>query len=174
MKNRPKVLKTVQKRVIFLCAKFFELMEKGIPDLLKEEKWQEIRTKMLDLCNDIVRANTEDLEDASMVFRPLAVSFDKNKVTCSVKLIATLRGMTFILNPPSLTIKTDMKNSYLLDCVREELGIGVTECDFDKYIYSVKGDDCKIILIVLDKIVMTSQIREKYLEWRSEVVHLGD
>jgi hypothetical protein len=67
-----------------------------------------------------------------------------------------------------------MKNSYLLDCVREELGIGITECDFDKYIYSVKGDDCKIILVVLDKIVMTSEIRAKYLEWRSEVVHLGD
>jgi len=174
MKNKPKVLKTVQKRVIFLCAKFFELMEKGIPDLLKEEKWQEIRTKMLDLCNDIVRANTEDLEDASMVFRPLAVSFDKNKVTCSVKLITTFRGMEFILNPPSLTIKTDMKNSYLLDCVREELGIGVTECNFDQYIYSVKGDDCKVILVVLDKIVMTSAIREKYLKWRSEVVHFGD
>jgi len=166
MKNKPKVLKTVQKRVIFLCAKFFELMEKGLPDLLKEKKWQEIRTKMLDLCNDIVRANTEDLEDASIVFRPLAVSFNKDKVTCSIKLMNILRNMDFMIDPPSFSIKTDMKNSYLLDCIRDELGLGIVEHKFDQCIYSVKGDDCRLILVVLDKIMMTREIREKYLGWR--------
>lgn len=174
-KNKPKVLKTVQKRIMFLCAKFFELTEKTMPPhFFKEEKWQKIRTQMLDLCNDIVRANTEDLEDASLTFRPLAVSFDKNKVTCSASLLNVLRNMTFIAKPPSVTIKAEIKNGYLLDCVREELGVGSVDYHLDKYIYTVRGNDCKVILVVLDKIVMTRDVREKYLEWREKVVHYGD
>jgi len=173
-KNKPKVLKTIQKRVMFLCAKFFELIEKALPDLLKEEKWQDIRTKMLDLCNDIVRANTEDLEDASLTFRPLVVSFDKNKVSCSAHLLRVFRNMEFVADPPSVNITSDVKNGYLLECVGEELGMGSVYCHLDKYIYTVSGDDCKVILVVLDKIMMTREIREKYLEWREKVVHYGD
>jgi len=54
------------------------------------------------------------------------------------------------------------------------LGMGSVYCHLDKYIYTVSGDDCKVILVVLDKIMMTREIREKYLEWREKVVHYGD
>jgi len=175
-KNKPKVLKTVQKRIMFLCAKFFELIEKTKPDILKEEGWQKTRTQMLDLCNDIVRANTEDLEDASLTFRPLVVSFDRNKVTCSAILLNILRSMEFVADPLILTIESDSKNKYLLESVMEELGMGSVDFQNDrlKYVYTVCGNDCKVLLVVLDKIVMTREVREKYLEWREKVVHYGD
>lgn len=174
MKQKPKILKTIQNRTIFLCAKYFEMIEDKFPQLLKEKEWGDIRTKMLDLSNDIIRSNIDDLEDASITFRPLAISFDKNKVKCSMPLLNLFRNIVFHDNPISMEIIADIKNTYLLECVQEELDLGTINYCLNKTIYLLKEKECKVILTVLDKIMMPKEKRDQYLEWRKKVVQIGD
>lgn len=174
MKNRPKILKTIQNRTMFLCAKYLEILEDKFPQLLKEKEWGDVRNKILDLSNDIIRSNIEDLEDASITFRPLSVSFDRSRVTCSMPLLNLFRNIVFYDNPLSVEITADIKNSYLLECMQEELDLGIMDYHLSKTIYIIKENECKVILDVLDKIMMPKEKREQYLKWRKKVVQIGD
>lgn len=169
MDKGKKIADKIKKRIKFLSAKTFELIERKMPDIVNRDSWADVRGDILDLMNQVLRGNKKDLEDCDIVYRPLAVSRDGQHIRVSVKVLDLLRHLEFNSDPFSLSLQSPMSEKEVIDSICTELSCGLTAMQANKYIYYVKGTDCVKLLPVFDRLTMQPGVKKKYLEWKERL-----
>lgn len=169
MKGSKHIIDKIERRIKFLSAKMFELIERRMPEVTEFCEWPSTRNDILDLMNQVLRGNKKDLEDCDIVYRPLAISDDGKRIRISIKVIDLMRNIELQSDPFSLSLKSSVGEKDVVDSIRNELKCGLTAMEANKYIYYVKGEDCVKLLPVLDRLTLLPDIKRQYVEWRDKL-----
>lgn len=162
-----KFLKSVENRTKFLYAKIFETIENEMPEVTKNGKWSKVRNTILDISNNILRANREDSNDYEIRYKAFSVGREKNfdNVHFSPQVLNIFRNISFGNEPPFIRLTSTLKDAHVLDSICEELEVGKIYQKDDLFCYVIEGDECMQVLNVFDKVPYLPKIRSAFNEW---------
>lgn len=161
-----KLMDDVENRISLLYAKFFELMEKETPDVVKGDKWPSIRVKILDLANAIIRANREDMVDYDIKYRPFRIDQETSNVKMSNSVLNVMNHARFFDDPVSMSVVAPLKYTNVLEAVCDEIGKGRVWIKNGVCALCLDKRDCLEIIPVLNKVPFKSSLRKEYIKWR--------
>ena len=173
MKNlsRDQLLKSSERRIKHLMINVLERFEKVFPSIDNSREGQIFKSDLRNAFNDVMRAQRDELNDYEIDYRPLKIQSD-NTLALTRTFMNTVQKIDFGFTPigtPFLTIFADPSNLNVLSAIREEFETGVVLAEGRLDIYGLMSCINKI-LPVMDKYKLHPQVKEKYREWRKEVV----
>jgi len=165
------ISKNISGRTKFLSARMFQLIELSMPDIIERKEWHDVRKKILDVMNQILRGNKEDLKDCDIVYRPIAVNNNgRVKVKASSDIINLFRKLDFQSDPFLVLLKSSMHDIDIMTSVCDEFGFGKVTFDADNNVYyTIVGEQCLDVLSIFDLIVLPQEVKKKYLDWRKKL-----
>lgn len=168
-RSREQLVRSIEKRIKHLMIKTLEDFETFFPQIDDTEQGQIFKAQIRTSFNDVIRAQRDELNDYSVDYRPLRKNAD-NSISITRTFLETIQKVEFG-DKPFFCIFADQAHFKILTAIREELGVGVIYKENNSVILEIAGLlDCVAILPVIDNYVLHKNVREKYHNWRQEII----
>lgn len=171
--SRDQLLKSSERRLRFMMIRTLESFERRFDDIEDSKDGKLFKNDVRNMFNDAMRAQRDELYDYEVDYRPLKVG-DDSSLILSRSFLESVRAIDFSIfdGKPSMRIFASEDKHKILSAVRQEFGAGVIYKRDDKLILEIAGtQDCaNCVLFIMDKYRLSDQVREKYKNWREEVV----
>lgn len=178
MKNNPsreQLAKSQSRRVSALMVRTLQKFEDTFPDLDRTREGRTYKGDIKAMFNDVMRAARDELNDYVLDYRPLHLT-ENNTLAISRTFLETTQVIEFTFTDsgvPSVTFQAHMDKLPILEAMRAEFGAGVV-CIVgeDRGLLQIVGIEACVdsVLPRMDKFRLHSDVRQRYVEWRSQVV----
>ena len=153
-----------------------ERIQRDFPDMVNDTKWHSVRNDILNLSNDIIRANKDDFDafESSYKVYPFVISYDaKGHKTMSLSYAAltVFQGIRFVGSPCELIISVKA-NDYNIEVIKHILKMfvfGKIEYKNGFISYTVLQNDCIKITPLLNIIPFRPNLKKQYDEWKKDL-----
>jgi hypothetical protein len=154
--------------------------ENKFSDLEGSRDSQLFKSDLKTACNDVIRAQRDELHDYHVEYRPLRSNPD-NTLEMTRTFLETVQKVDFgwtIDNVPYIKIYAGKDKTKVMGAVRNEFEAGVlyedNDAQFPSLVLEIVGlDSCvNCVLTIMDRYRLHAGVREKYKEWRQKIVKL--
>jgi len=174
-----KIAGLVKSRTHLLYAKILETIEKDMPDVTKRKAWPDVRSKILNLGNSVVRGNERDFEEFFSQYKsyPLILTCDasgKKKISFSGDALDAIQAnVTFGEEPVQFVLKAQFTdyNMAVFRQLAEIMGVGKVMGHDNTVYYGAEKQDCVTIIKVLDLFPFREDLYKRYKKWRQHVLN---
>lgn len=168
--------KSLDRRIRHLMIKTLEKFEDAFSDLENTREGNLFKGDLRTAFNDVLRAQRDELNDYVVEYRPLRLAED-NTVAITQTFMQSVQKVEFgfIGNKPYFSISASVDKIKVLNSLRSELDAGVIfmENEQTATLQIVGVVPCvDSVLIIMDRYRLHADVREKYKQWRSEVVKI--
>lgn len=155
----------IHNRVMFLGAKFLELVERNFPENISDDRWSNFRESVLDVVNNVVRANQSDLE--SYVFMP--ISINGGSVRISNSMIRLINNISFVDDPPSIIFySSDIEDKFLMQHLIKIVGGGKIQKQDSKFYLVFGKDNFSMLNDLLSYLPLKLEAFDQLNKWKKE------
>lgn len=177
MKNNPsqeQLIKSLDRRVRHLMIDTLEKFEDAFPDLENTREAQLYKANLRTAFNDVLRAQRDELRDYEVEYRPLRLT-DDNTLAMTQTFMQSVQKIDFGFKNaiPYFIVYANQDKIKVLDALRSELNAGVIFM-YDEHTAALQivGVTACVdsVLIIMDRYRLHADVREKYKDWRREVV----
>jgi hypothetical protein len=147
--------------------------EDAYPDLQRQDDARRFKGTVRTVFNEAIRATSDELTDYEIDFRPLRVT--DSAITLTRTFMETVQKVDFTLlnDVPCIEIHAGLNKVSVLNAIRAELEGGIVYKNDEDLVLSIAGvDDCVEVIPAFDKYRMLPDVRERYRDWRENVVKL--
>jgi len=171
-----KNIRLLESRTKLLYAKILEKIQKEFPDIVRRDAWQRVRTDILNLSNDIVRANKADFDDMERSYKtqPFILSCNikgQKTIMLSNNALNVFKDIRFVDNPYEIIIRVRANdyNIEVIDQIAKACVFGETKYDKGFITYIISKDDCIKVLGFFNMIPFRRDIKDKYEQWKKNL-----
>lgn len=171
-----KNIRLFESRTKLLYAKILEKIQRAFPNIVNNGKWKNVRTSILDLANDIIRANKADFDDleSSYKIQPFILSCNvkgQKTIMLSSNALNVFRYIKFHENPYAVVIRVKASdyNIEVINHIAKVCVFGEIKYDGGFVSYIVKTNDCIRVLGFLNMIPFQRDIKEQYERWKKNL-----
>lgn len=172
--SREQLIKSADRRIRHLMIQCLENFENRFPDIEESHEGKLFKAQIRTAFNDVMRAQRDEIHDYDVEYRPLRVNAD-NTLSLTKTFFETVQKIDFS-NRPSVIIQASSDHARVMDAIRREFGCGVLYRSEDetKIILEIVGtENCvNCVLPIMDKHRLHGGVRDRYQEWRKELVNL--
>ena len=168
-----KNIRLLESRTKLLYAKILERIQKAFPNIVSNGKWSNVRTSILDLANDIMRANRADFDDFERSYKvqPFILSCNikgQKTIMLSNNALDVFKHIRFVENPYEIIIrvKANDYNIEVIDHISKVCVFGKITYDKGFVSYIISKNDCIKVLGFFNMIPFRRDIKDKYEQWK--------
>jgi len=177
MKNpsRDQLGKSSVRRTKHLMIRVLEKFEDTFPDLDQSKEGRVFKGDLRNIFNDAMRAQSDELRDYHVEYRPLQLS-DDNILAMTQTFMGSVQKIDFgiRLNKPYIRVLAGTAHRQVLEALRSELDAGVVAQEGDGLVLEIVGleDIIRSVLPIMDRYRLHADVAPTYGEWRDEVVSI--
>jgi hypothetical protein len=165
-----------ERRIKSLMVRILNKFETSYPNIQHVRDAAVFKGDVKTMCNDVIRAYRDELNDYKIDYRPLRVT-NEDRLAMTRTFLDTVQRVTFGFtsetNKPFVKIYASKDNLDVLRGVRSEFSVGVIYTEDSSVILAIVGlEDCvNCVLPIMDRYNLHSTVQEGYKNWRQEVVN---
>lgn len=177
MKNpsREQLSKSLNRRIKHLMIRTLEKFEDAFPDLDRTKEGGIFKSDLRNIFNDVIRAQSDELRDYHVEYRPLHLS-DDNILAMTQTFMKSVERIDFDihLDKPYIRVHAGVAHRQVLEALRSEMNAGVVFGDGDGLVLEIVGlkDVVRSVLPIMDRYRLHSSVGANYDQWRGQVVKL--
>lgn len=175
--SRDQLTKSVNRRIKHLMIRVLEKFEDKFPDLETTQDGQVFKGDLRNAFNDVIRAQTDELRDYDVEYRPLHLT-DDNVLAVTQTFMKSVQKIDFGFSEldgvPYVEIYGGEGTTNVLSALRKEMEAGVLLFAETGSNLLIAGTDTIVnsVLPILDRYRLHMGVTPKYQEWREQVVKL--
>jgi hypothetical protein len=170
MELKKKVISLIDGRTKFLTAKVFELVERKLPQIIRSKEWIIIRNDILDISNNIMRANHEDLNKYDIIQKSIKIE-KNNKISFASSIFYLVNRLTFNFQNLCMEFTVPTEKNDLLNGIYEELKSGEIIDKGENKILRFDRNSILQNLDVFDKLPLKVDTMNKYNDFRKKIIN---
>jgi hypothetical protein len=168
--SKDQLKKSVERRVKHLMVQTLSNFDQSFE---KSRTGDIFKSTLKTACNDVIRAQRDELNDYEVEYRPLRLT-DDNVLALTKTFMETVQRIDFVEGKnPRMIIRANKEKWKVMSAIRSEIGTGILYISGDEVRLEIVGlQSCvDFVLPVMDNYVINQDVRSRYTAWRLYIVN---